>query len=133
MLTLLLAACPMLLADPLASGYAVYADSLVAGAGSDIPVRFYLANEQPIASVSVPLAYDPSRVTLKSISFTGSRAQHIVNKIVTPSDLPSANGRFLVAVFQWLEVYADVVGFPRCFDSHSSRGIAENRCVLDCA
>ena len=103
MLTLLLAACPMLLADPLASGYAVYADSLVAGAGSDIPVRFYLANEQPIASVSVPLAYDPSRVTLKSISFIGSRAQHIVNKIVTPSDLPSANGRFLVAIFQWLE------------------------------
>jgi hypothetical protein len=102
-LTLLLAVCPMLLADPLAAGYAVYADSLMAGAGSDVPVRFYLTNEQPLASLSVPIAYDPSKVTLKSISFTGSRAQHIVNKIVTPANLSAANGHFLVAMFQWLE------------------------------
>ena len=102
-LTLVMAACPMLLADPLATGYAVYADSLVAGAGSDVPVRFYLANEQPLASLSVPIAYDPSMVTLKSISFTGSRAQHIVNKIIKPSNLSTANGHFMVAIFQWLE------------------------------
>ncbi|MCX6836124.1 MAG: hypothetical protein NTW07_13550, partial [candidate division Zixibacteria bacterium] len=102
-MTLLLAVCPMLLADPLAAGYAVYADSLSAGAGSDVPVRFYLANEQPLASLSVPIVYDPLKVTLKSISFTGSRAQHIVNKIVTPSPVSSANGHFLVVMFQWLE------------------------------
>ena len=103
MMLLLLAACPSLLADPAADGYLVSADSVVAAVGADVPVRFYLANEQPIASISVPLSYDPSRVSLKSISFTGSRAQHIINKIVTPADPSTADGHFMVAMFQWLE------------------------------
>jgi hypothetical protein len=91
------------LADPAASGYAVRADSVEAGAGSDVPVRFYLANEQAVTSLSVPISYDPSQATLKSISFTGSVGQHLANKIVTPANLSTANGHFMVAMFQWME------------------------------
>jgi len=86
-----------------AADYAVYVDSVEAGAGSDVPVRFYLANEQAVTSLSVPISYDPTRVTLKSVSFTGSTGQHLANKIVTPADPTTANGHFMVAMFQWME------------------------------
>jgi hypothetical protein len=85
------------------ASYAVYVDSVQAGPGEDVAVRFYLTNEKALTSLSVPIAYDPALVTLKSISFSGSRAQHLANKIVKPSDLSIANGHFLVAAFQWLE------------------------------
>jgi len=93
----------LLAGSSVAAGYAVYVDSVEAGAGSDVPVRFYLANEQAVTSLSVPIGYDPSRVTLKSVSFTGSAGQHLANKIVTPADPTLANGHFMVAMFQWLE------------------------------
>lgn len=102
-LTALVAGSSAVLADSAADGYAVYVDSVEAGVGSDVPVRFYLANEQAVTSLSIPISYDPSRVTLKSISFTGSTGQHLANKIVTPADPTLADGHFMVAMFQWLE------------------------------
>ncbi|MCD6250681.1 MAG: T9SS type A sorting domain-containing protein [candidate division Zixibacteria bacterium] len=88
---------------PTEARYAIYADSVESGAGSDVSVRFYLANEMALTSLSVPISYDPSLVTLKSISFTDSRAQHIANKMITPSDIDVADGHFMVAIFQWME------------------------------
>ena len=88
---------------PTEARYAIYADSAESGAGSDVSVRFYLANEMALTSLSVPISYDPSLVTLKSISFTDSRAQHIANKMISPSDIDVADGHFMVAIFQWME------------------------------
>jgi len=85
------------------AGYAIYSDSAEAGSGSDVLVRFYLANEKSLTSLSVPIKYDPNTVSLKSISFTDSRARHIANKLVVPADVTTADGHFMVAVFQWLE------------------------------
>ncbi|MEW5795915.1 MAG: T9SS type A sorting domain-containing protein [Candidatus Zixiibacteriota bacterium] len=84
-------------------GYYVYVDSVQAGVGEDISIRFLLGNEQALTSFSVPITYNPELVTLKSVSFTGSRAQHLANKIVTPANLSTANGHFMVSAFQWLE------------------------------
>ena len=102
-LALLTAVNVGLRAETTAVGYSVYVDSVQAGAGEDIAVRFYLGNEQALTSLTVPITYDASLVDLKSISFTGSRAQHLANKIVTPADPTTANGHFMVAAFQWLE------------------------------
>ncbi len=102
-MVLLLAVQSILHAEPAAAAYAIYVDSVQAGPGEDIAVRFFLTNETALTSLSVPLTYNPALVTLKSVSFSGSRAQHLANKIVMPSDLTSANGHFMVAAFQWLE------------------------------
>ena len=102
-MTLLLAVQSILHAEPVAAAYAIYVDSVQAGPGEDIAVRFFLTNEAALTSLSVPISYNPALATLKSISFSGSRAQHLANKIVTPSDLTTANGHFMVAAFQWLE------------------------------
>ena len=85
------------------TGYSIYVDSAEAGVGEDIPVKFYLANEAQVSTVSVPISYDPTLVTLKSISFTDSRAEHLSNKVISPSDLTKADGHFLVALIQWQE------------------------------
>lgn len=102
-LTALLVAGVGLWANPVEARYAIYADSVESGPGSDVSVRFYLDNEKALTSLTVPITYDPTLVTLKSISFTDSRAQHIANKIVKPSDTDLANGHFMVALFQWME------------------------------
>jgi len=102
-LTALLMAGVTAWAAPTEAGYAIYADSVESGSGSDVSVKFYLANEKAVTSLSVPISYDQSLVTLKSISFTDSRAQHIANKLITPSDVDLANGHFMVAMFQWME------------------------------
>jgi hypothetical protein len=102
-LTALLVAGVTALAQPAGAGYAIYADSAGSGPGSDVSVQFYLTNETAVTSLSVPISYDPSLVTLKAISFTDSRAQHIANKMITPSDIETANGHFMVAMFQWME------------------------------
>jgi hypothetical protein len=91
------------MAEPSGAGYVIYIDSVQAGAGADVPVKFYLTNETAVTSLTVPIAYDPGLVTLKSISFTGSRAQHLANKIISPADLSQADGHFMVAAFQLFE------------------------------
>ncbi len=102
-LTALLVAGVWLWANPVEARYAIYADSVESGAGSDVSVRFYMDNEKAVTSLSIPITYDPTLMTLKSISFTDSRAQHIANKMITPSDVDLANGHFMVALFQWME------------------------------
>jgi hypothetical protein len=110
------------------TGYSVYVDSAEAGAGADIPVRFYLSNEAEVSTVSVPISYDPTLVSLKSISFTDSRAEHLANKVVTPSDPTTANGHFFVALLQWQEdpiPVGDGLLFTALFSVKASAAIGE--------
>ena len=76
-----------------------YIDSVVAAPGGDIPVHFYLENDEPLSSISMPIKYDASLLTIKSISFSDSRAEYIGNKIITPSTIEDISGHFLVGMF----------------------------------
>ena len=85
------------------SNYRVYADSVAAGQGEDIAVRFNLSNQYAITSLTVPLTYNPDLIVLKSVSFTGSRVAGLANKLVTPADISAINGHFMVSAFTLFE------------------------------
>ncbi|MBI5266760.1 MAG: T9SS type A sorting domain-containing protein [candidate division Zixibacteria bacterium] len=84
-------------------GNLVYIDSVVSGPGQDVTVRFNLKNSDTIASLSVPITYDTSILTLKSLSFTGTRIAYLGNKLTTPQTITQANGHFIVAAFRIME------------------------------
>ncbi len=81
----------------------VYIDSVQAGPGQDVPVRFYMKNSQPLSSLSLPITYDPQILTLKSISFSDSRGEYLDNKLTTPADVADANGHFMVGFMVMFE------------------------------
>lgn len=89
--------------DPFGQIDRVYADSVVGTAGQDIAVHFYLRSDELLSGVSVPLAYDTSRLTLKSVSFVGSRAEYLQTKIINPANAADAKGQFVVAFLKILE------------------------------
>ena len=89
--------------DPFGQIDRVYADSVVAAAGQDIAVHFYLRNDELLSGATVPLAYDTSKLTLKSVSFVGSRAEYLQTKIVNPANPADAKGQVLVAFLKILE------------------------------
>jgi hypothetical protein len=81
----------------------VYIDSLIAGPGQDVTVRFSVKNLDSIASLSIPITYDTSVLKIKSLSFVGSRIAGFSNKLTTPSTITNANGHFVVAAFRLTE------------------------------
>jgi len=89
--------------DPFGQVDRVYADSVVAAAGQDVAVHFFLRNDELLSAVSVPLVYDTSKLTLKSISFAGSRAEYLQTKIVNPAAPAETKGRYVVAFLKILE------------------------------
>jgi len=89
--------------DPFGQVDRVYADSVAAAAGQEVAVHFYLRNDELLSAVSVPLVYDTSKLTLKSVSFAGSRAEYLQTKIVNPATPGETKGRFLVAFLKILE------------------------------
>lgn len=90
-------------ADPFGDLDLVYIDSVEVGAGEDVTVKFNVRNDEALSSLSIPVTYDTSVLTLKSISFAGSRAQHWGTRVIKPSDLTTANGHFVVALVQVFE------------------------------
>ncbi len=89
--------------DPFGLVDVVYIDSTEAGPGQDVPVRFSIRNDETLGSFSIPISYNASLLTLKSISYSGSRVEHIQTKILNPSNISQINGHFVVSVMQILE------------------------------
>ena len=79
----------------------VYIDSVSAGPGQDIPIHVNLRNDEFLSGFSIPLHYDSSLLAVKAIEFAGSRAQHLENQIITPVDVSTINGHFLVSAFKY--------------------------------
>ena len=81
----------------------VYIDSVVAGPGQDVTVRFSVKNIDSIASMSIPITYDTSVLKIKSLSYAGSRIEGFSNKLTTPATITNANGHFVLAAFRLTE------------------------------
>ena len=81
----------------------VYIDSVYSGPGHDVSVRFCVRNTDSVASLSIPITYDTSILTIKSLSFSGSRIADFSNKLTTPATITQANGHFVVAAFRIAE------------------------------
>ncbi|MBK7141797.1 MAG: T9SS type A sorting domain-containing protein [bacterium] len=78
-------------------------DSVEVVPGQDVTIRCLLTNDEFLSIVSVPLTYDTTVLTLKSISFDSSRAGYIQTKILTPSQIGQIHGHFVVAVVKMME------------------------------
>lgn len=89
--------------DPFGEIDLVYGDSVLARPGQEIVVRFSLTNDEALGSISVPLTFDTTVLTLQSIDFENSRVDFIGTKIVDPVEVANANGRFVVAVIRFFE------------------------------
>lgn len=76
----------------------IYLDKVEVTRGKQVQVGVYMTNDEPIASVSVPLTYNPQYLTLSSVSFEGSRGAHIATKMVAPEQVNSASGHFLTGI-----------------------------------
>ena len=90
-------------AESTADGFAVYADSVQAGQGEEVALRVSIANAYALSSFTVPLVYDTTVLTLKAVSFVGSRTEYLANKLTTPASVADIHGHFLVAAFQMFE------------------------------
>jgi hypothetical protein len=89
--------------DPFGQLDRLYLDSVTAAPGQDVVVKINMENDEPVSSLSIPIAYDTSVLKLKSISFSESRGSYIANKLINPSDPSTASGKFLVTFFTILE------------------------------
>jgi hypothetical protein len=89
--------------DPFGQTDLIYADSVVATPGQDVAVHFFIKNDELLSAASIPLVYESSVLTLKNVSFSGSRAEYIQNKIVNPENPGNANGKLVIAVIKFLE------------------------------
>lgn len=89
--------------DPFGTLDRVSLDSVEVVPGQDVTIRVRLTNDEFLSIVSVPLAYDTTLLTLKSVSFDSSRAGYIQTKILTPSQVSQIHGHFVVAVVKMLE------------------------------
>jgi len=81
----------------------VTVDSVKAIPGQDVSVSVSLNNDEKLSSISIPLTYNSDILKLKSIEFTGSRVEYIDTKIISPSDIDSIDGHFVVAIIAMFE------------------------------
>lgn len=74
-------------------------DSVIASPGQTVNVNFYMKNDEPISSVSIPVIYDTSLLKIAGVDFAGSRLEYISNKLVTPPGIDTIQGHFLITSF----------------------------------
>ena len=84
--------------DPFGEVDLIYLDSVEASAGEQVTVAIKLRNDEALSSVSIPLTYDPSFLTLNALSFSGSRAEYLATKLVNPDKTLDIDGHFLVGL-----------------------------------
>lgn len=89
--------------DPFGNTDRVYIDSVAGAAGEDVTVTVNVRNDEALGSLSIPIVYNTELLTLKSVSFTGTRVEYINTKIITPSTISAIDGHFVVAVIQMQE------------------------------
>ncbi|MDF1545848.1 MAG: cohesin domain-containing protein [bacterium] len=80
-----------------------YIDTVKAGPGQDIPVRFYVKNDRPLSALTLPIVYDSDLLTLREIDFSGSRAEYINTKLVTPDSMDQIDGHFKIGIIKVFE------------------------------
>ncbi|KAA3633681.1 MAG: T9SS C-terminal target domain-containing protein [Calditrichaeota bacterium] len=101
----------------------LYAEQVTAEAGTDVAVRFYMQNDEPISTLSVPLTFDNENVTLQSVDFTGSRIEYISNKLTVPGTISDTTDHFMISTFI---IFEDAIpaGDGLLFTAHFS--VSEN-------
>ncbi len=80
-----------------------YIDSVKAGPGQDVPVRFYIRNDVPLSAMTLPIVYNSDLLTLRAIDFAGSRAEYIQNKLMAPDSVDKIDGHFKIGIIKFLE------------------------------
>jgi len=86
--------------DPIGTVDVVYIDSVEAGPGQDVPITFGVRNDESLGSLSIPITYDPTLLTLKAISFVDSRAENINSKIISPRIIQDIDGHFVITIIR---------------------------------
>ena len=101
----------------------LYAEQVTAEAGSDVAIRFYMQNDEPVSTLSVPLTFDNEHVKLKSVDYTGSRIEYISNKITVPGKISDTTDHFMISTFV---IFEDAIpaGDGLLFTAHFS--VSEN-------
>ncbi|MCB2230190.1 T9SS type A sorting domain-containing protein [bacterium] len=89
--------------DPYGEPDLVYIDAVEARAGEQVTVQVNLRNDETIGSISVPLTYDTSLLTLTALSFEGSRAEHWETRLISPEKAADIHGHFVAAVVRFSE------------------------------
>lgn len=84
--------------DPFGELDRIYLDSVEAAAGEQVTVNINLQNDETLSSISVPLTYDPTLLTLTDISFVGSRGEYLETKLINPDKTTNIDGHFLVGM-----------------------------------
>ena len=80
-----------------------YIDSVKAGPGRDIAIGFKIRNDQSLSALTLPVTYDQNLLTLRSVSFAGSRGEYLGTKMVAPEDIATADGHFAVGLLRIFE------------------------------
>ncbi|MGD8922397.1 MAG: Ig-like domain-containing protein, partial [Candidatus Zixiibacteriota bacterium] len=78
-------------------------DSIGAGPGQVVAIRCQLTNDEYLSGVSVPITYETDALSLVDITFAGSRVEYLDTKIITPIDISSIDGHFVVSAIKVLE------------------------------
>ena len=112
---LLTANIVMAQSDPFGEVDLVYIDSVQAAPGQDVMLGVKVLNDEKLSSFSIPIQYDPGLLTLQSVSFENSRSEHIAYRIISPEDIGSINGHFLVTVLKIFEDPIDIGDGPLFF------------------
>ncbi|RME29507.1 MAG: hypothetical protein D6800_02565, partial [Candidatus Zixiibacteriota bacterium] len=89
--------------DPFGNVDLVYLDSVRVHPGGTVAVGIYLRNDEALGSLSIPLKFDTTMLTLTDISFAGSRVDYIATKIVDPANVATVAGAFTVAIIRLFE------------------------------
>lgn len=89
--------------DPFGSQDVVYLDSVSVTAGSQVVINVNVRNDETLGALSIPLRYDTTRLTLKSVSFAGSRAEYIATRLVNPALAEAISGHFVVGIIRLSE------------------------------
>lgn len=84
--------------DPFGLTDRIYVDSVAAGPGDKVLVKFSLDNDESISSLSLPIIYDRSLLTLTGLSFDDARTKYFTNKSVTPPVGSDTDGHFWVSL-----------------------------------
>jgi hypothetical protein len=84
--------------DPFGATDLVWVGSAEAAPGEQVQIGVFARNDEPLASLSIPLTFDPAILRLIAVDFAGSRGEHIQTKLVNPPNIQTADGHFLTGI-----------------------------------
>ena len=78
-------------------------ESVSGAPGQDVTVRFMVTNDEPLGSMSFPIKYDTSILTLTGVSWAGGRVENLSMKLLNPDNPAMTHGHFLAGALVMLE------------------------------